>query len=258
MKWLHRLIRIFTAPFIRKKSFTVHYAFPLVFTFAALLGAAAVITSDGKSSVRIEVSETSLQAGDRFEIDVYANATVAVNAVDIALRFPSEQIKVLSIDTGESVITLWAQDPYVKNSTVYLQGGTFRRGFIGNHLIATINAQAIETGLAQMAVGEVTLLAGDGSGSKVSVGKNAQASQDLYIAKAGELREEGEQGPMTLQNTASVVIVTDIDGDNAVTLADVSRFMLGWASKNVLYDFDGDGYMTFKDFGIILSDSFFR
>lgn len=260
MNYVKRILYFFCIPCRPQKSFTVRYAFPLVFTFAALLGAAAAITSDTRSSIRLETSQSSVRAGERFEINVFANAKVAVNAVDIQLNFPTDQIKILGIDTGESVITLWTRDPYVENNTVYLQGGTFRRGFIGDHLIATINAQAVETGLAKVTVGDATLLAGDGSGSKVAVSKNDDETSSIFVAASdGTYTEiDPSTADLRLKSSASIVIVTDIDGDGRVTVTDISRFMLGWASRTVVYDFNGDGFMTFRDFGIILSDSFFQ
>jgi hypothetical protein len=231
----------------------------LVFTFVALLGAAAAITSTNKTFIHLESSQDSLRAGDSFQIDVYVNAHVAINAVDIRLQFPKEQINITGIDTGESVITLWAKDPYIENNSVILQGGTFRRGFRGDHLIATINARAIETGVAQISVDNVQLLAGDGTGAEVSITQNDEDSTTIYIAQEdGTFTDLPEGAGVNLQANASIVIITDIDGDGNVTLADISRFMVGWSNRSVLYDFNGDGKMTFRDFGIILADSFLR
>jgi hypothetical protein len=241
-----------------QRSSTVRYAFPLVFAFVALIGAAAVIGSN-KSYIHLDTSQDSVRAGETFSIDVYAYAHVAVNAVDIRLEFPKDQMQITGIDTGQSVITLWAQDPFVENNTVVLQGGTFRRGFRGDHLIATINAKATETGLAHISVGDVELLAGDGTGSKVAVSENEDDTTTLFIAdKEGNFTKAPDDTGVNLQGTAAVVIVTDIDGDGAVTLQDISRFMTAWASKNVVYDFNGDGKMSFRDFGIILAQSFLR
>lgn len=258
MNLLRKILYYFCAPCDPGKSATVRYAFPLVFTFAALLGAAAVISS-GKSYIHIESSQQNLRAGETFQIGVYVNAHVPVNAVDISLTFPKEQIEVLGIETGESVITLWTRDPYVENNSVILQGGTFRRGFKGDHLIATINARATETGLAQVSVDDVILLAGDGSGTKVSVADNEDGSTTLYITEGDgkSIAAEDDYG-VNLQGSVAIVIVTDIDGDGAVTISDISRFMLAWRNRSVVYDFNGDGTMTFRDFGIILADSFLR
>jgi hypothetical protein len=238
------------------KSSTVRYAFPLVFTLAAFLGAAAIVT-DNKSFIHLESSVASVKAGEMFEITIFVSAHVPVNAVDITLEFPKNQISIVSIDKGESVLTLWTQEPRVENNKVYLTGGTFRRGFIGDHIIATINARATQSGLAKFSVDTVSLLAGDGSGTKVSVTKNDKESTTLFITK-----EDGTKTPETdavgVQGVTSVVLVTDIDGDGQVTLADISRFMAAWNNKSITYDFNGDGTMSFRDFGIILADSFLR
>jgi hypothetical protein len=252
---MKRLIA-FLFPYARNKSATVRYAFPIIFTLIALFGAAAVSTS-GKSYIHLESNASSVHAGENFKIGVYVNAAVPVNAIDIAVQFPKEQIQITGIDTGASVITLWTQDPYVEDDKVILRGGTFRKGFRGDHLIATINAKATETGLAQFSVGDVTLLAGDGSGSSVTVAKDTTA-KNLYVVEGGTDTQTTGESPVGLQGTAAVVIVTDIDGDGAVTLADVGRFMTAWGGGGVVYDFNGDGVMTFRDFGIILADSFFR
>lgn len=239
---------------------TVRYAFPLVFSAFLFLGAQA-ITSDNVSYISVEPSTNSLLAGEAFYLDVYVNAHVPINAVDIELNFPEDQMKITGIDTGESVITLWTTDPYTKGNTVFLRGGTFRRGFVGEHIIATINAVATETGIAEIDVSDALLLAGDGAGTEVSVADTDDQTAKIYIADENGVfttNNSDEEGGSELSATVSIKIVTDIDGDGDVSLADVSRFMSAWFTKSTLYDFNGDGRMTFRDFGIILSDSFFR
>ncbi len=239
------------------KSITVRYAFPMFFTFAAFLGAVALLSSS-KTYVHLESSVQSLHAGESFQIMVYVSASVPVNAVDISLSFPKEQIVVTGIDTGESVITLWTEEPKVENNKVLLSGGTFRRGFVGNHLIATINAKAIETGLAKFNVEDVLLLAGDGTGSKVAVAKTGDEVATLFISKDDGLPTSKQPDAIGIKSVATIVIITDIDGDGNVSLADISRFMSAWGTQSTIYDFNGDGEMSFRDFGIILADSFSR
>jgi hypothetical protein len=231
----------------------VKYAFPLVFAFAALLAASAIV-SENKSFVHLESSVKSVRAGEQFAIDVYVTAHVPVNAVDLTLEFPKDQISIVGIDKGQSVITLWTEEPSVKGNSVVMRGGTFRKGFIGDHLIATINARATQTGVAEFSVGTVTLLAGDGSGSKVSVAKTGEEEKSFFIIDSnGETNTESAIG---IKGDVAVLLVTDIDGDGTVTLGDISRFMGAWSGGGAVYDFNGDGVMTFRDFGIILSDSF--
>jgi hypothetical protein len=238
------------------KSTTVRYAFPLVFAFAALLAATALV-SENASFVHLKSSVKSVNAGDQFAIEVYVTAHVPVNAVDLKLEFPLNQIRITGVDTGESVITLWTEEPTVKGNSVLMRGGTFRKGFLGDHLIATINAEAVETGVAEFSIGEVTLLAGDGSGSKVKVTRTGEEETKLFIVdEDGALTDSSTDEAIGVKGIVSVVIVTDIDGDGNVTLGDISRFMVAWQNKSTVYDFNGDGSMTFRDFGIILADSF--
>jgi hypothetical protein len=233
----------------------VRYAFPLVFAFAAIL-AASTIASGNKSFVHLESSVKSVRAGEQFTIDVYVTAHVPVNAVDLTLDFPKDYITITGIDTGESVITLWTEEPSVKGTSVVMRGGTFRKGFLGDHLIATINAKATQTGVADFSVDSVTLLAGDGSGSKVSVAKTGEEEKSFFIIdEQGAVKNSDSVG---VKGEVSVVLVTDIDSDGVVTLGDISRFMGAWSGKTAVYDFNGDGIMSFRDFGIILADSFTR
>ena len=260
MNFIRNILYTICAPCHPNKSATVRYAFPLVFAFAAFIGTAALLNSSG-SYIHLTSSAQTVQAGEPFSVDVFANAHVPVNAIDIKLRFPKEYVDIQGIDTGESVITLWTQEPYVDGDTVVLRGGTFRKGFRGDHKIATINAVARQSGLAQISVGDVLLLAGDGSGSKVAVSKSTDASKTVYIANEhGQLpgTETSQDGGVQLQGNATVFVVTDIDNDGQVTLADISTFMTEWSSRDVIYDFNGDGQMTFRDFGIILAHYFIR
>ena len=145
MIYLKRILYFFCTSCRPNQSRTVRYAFPLIFVAASLLGAAALL-HEGQSYIRVESSAQSVVAGETFEIKVFVGAHVPVNAVDIAIRYPEDQIEINTIDTGESVITIWTQDPYVDGDQVILRGGTFRRGFLGEHEVATINATAIESG----------------------------------------------------------------------------------------------------------------
>ena len=253
---LRELVSSFFDPYRSHRSRTVRYAFPLVFLVAALLSAATIVSTD-HTTIDIVPSQTTVKAGDQFSLRVYVQAAVPVNAVDLAVTFPPSTIKINGIDTGESVITLWTKQPYVKNNTVVLRGGTFNRGFTGKHLIATINATAEDSGLATFSIPQPTLLAGDGSGSRVTVGNNGHDGTQLFITKADGSMQVSSSTNAGVSGNVRVGIVPDINGDGKVTLSDVSQFMSAWASNSKVYDFSGDGKMTFTDFAIILADAFF-
>ncbi len=236
-----------------RRSMTVRYAFPMVAILAAMLGLGAVTTTQ-QSSIRLESSAGTVNDGGPFSVSVYVAAHVAVNAVDIEVTIPPN-VEVVGIDRGESVITLWTVEPTVEGNKVILRGGTFRKGFIGEHLIATINAEARDSGLAEFKVTDALLLAGDGEGSTVPFDETTSGAR-LYVAN-----EDGtftDEVPVGVDGAVATIVITDIDGDGQVSLGDVSRFMVAWSSRTVLYDFNNDQRMNFKDFSIILSDVFFQ
>lgn len=248
---MNHLLRLVTSYFTPKgRSTTVRFMFPAIISFAALL-TAAVITSDNSSYIRLEASDTTIMAGQQFSLDVYAYAHVPVNAVDISLRFDPDAVKVVAVDKGQSVLTLWTEEPTVENGVVTLSGGTFRRGFVKEHMIATINLQALHTGQSSLVASDVLLLAGDGSGSEVMVVDTSESQVNLYVY-------DENTDPSSIGVDVQVNVVTDIDGDGEVSLNDISAFMGAWSNRAKVYDFNGDGRMTFRDFSIILADFFFK
>ena len=220
-----------------------------IVSVAALLGAAA-ITSTEASYVRLGISDTTIEAGSRFTVDVYAYAHVPVNAVDITLRFDGDTVEVLEVDRGQSVLTIWTEDPVVEHDQVVLSGGTFRRGFLEEHKIASIDLRATQTGQSSFEATDVVLLAGDGSGSSVTTATVLDSTVSLYVY-------DENTDPDSIGVAVTVDVASDIDGDGEVTLRDISAFMSAWHDKGTLYDFNGDGRMTFRDFSIILANFFF-
>lgn len=243
-------IEQFKEKFRRRRRGTVRTMFS--FTTLALLLGAALLTSTEASYVKLKASKSVLEAGERFSIDVYAFAHVPVNAVDITLKFEENGVDVLSVDKGQSVLTIWTQEPIVKNDEVIMRGGTYRKGFVGEHKIATIELEAKQSGETELAVGNVVLLAGDGKGTPVSVAESNNSNVNLYIYDENE-------DPANIAVDVKVNIITDIDGDGNVGIKDISAFMGAWTTTSTgkIYDFNNDGKMSFKDFSIILADAFF-
>lgn len=233
-----------------RESPTVRVAFPLVFMTLVIAGAAAVNTSSS-SYVDVVVDPPIIAADQEFFINVYAVAHTPANTVDIEVAYPRSQIKIEGIDVGESVITLWTEEPYWENGSMYFRGGVFRRGFVGRHLIARVRATGIQTGKALITTEESRFLAGDGKGTEIALSN--PDTTEIYIGVSNNNISEGQiVGRIALQ------VITDLDGDGDVTLADISRFMTAWRTGNEALDFNGDGKMTFRDFAIILADSFFK
>lgn len=232
-----------------KRNATVRTMFSFSILGALLLLGASVITSKEASYIKLTADKSVVQAGDRIALDVYAFAHVPVNAVDITLRFEEDAVEVIGVDRGQSVLTIWTEDPIIESDKVILRGGTFKKGFVGEHKVATINLEAKQSGQSEFIAANVTLLAGDGRGTPVPISESNDSTLSVMIY-------DEDVSPEDIGVDVAVSILTDIDGDGKVSLKDVSSFMGAWTSKNRLYDFNGDGKMSFRDFSIILADAF--
>lgn len=225
---------------------TVRYAFPIIVITTIFAGLASVAT-ENNSYVTISSPVTTISRDQEFYIDVSVSAHVPINAIDLAISYSEETLDVIAIDTGTSVITLWTENPYAEHGKIYLRGGTFRKGFIGEHEIARIKVRARETGEARFFVSGTEFVAGDGLGTPVDATESEQ--NELKIAVIGDDRG-------VISGGATISIVTDTDGDGDVDLGDISDFMTAWFTRASMYDFNHDGKMTFSDFSILLADSF--
>lgn len=215
----------------------------------ALLLGAALISGTDVSYIKLETEKTMVQAGERFSLDVFAYAHVPVNAVDMTLSFDEAAVVVRGVDRGQSVLTIWTEDPIIKKDMVILRGGTFRKGFVGEHKIATIELEAKQSGQSEFIANNVVLLAGDGKGTPVKVAESNNSTLELYVY-------DENTTPENIAVNIEMSIVTDIDGDGKVSLKDISSFMGAWTNQSKVYDFNNDGKMSFKDFSIILADAF--
>lgn len=229
-----------------RKQKTVEYTFSLV-VFAMLFAGLATVVSHNESYISIHTQAGTVSPDQQFVIEVTAFAHIPINAVDIVLSYPEDVMEVEGIDTGTSVITLWTKDPYAEDGSIYLSGGTFKKGFIGEHTIARIKAKALVPGEAKVAIRNTQLIAGDGLGTEVAVSDSGDDNVEIIIIGSTD-------GVLTAK--AEISIVTDTDGDGDVDFQDVTSFMAVWVTRSGTYDFNGDGKMTIKDFSILLADTF--
>lgn len=234
----------------RVSSKTVKYMFPAILGTVLLFGA-STITSDNKSYVYLNPDIRTVEVGEVVSVEVGVSAHTPINAVDITVEFPADTVEVFSVDRGQSVLTLWTEDPVISSNFVQLSGGTFRRGFIGDHEIATIKFRAKQAGQYTIKSQEVTFVAGDGSGNEVEVSSVGTDSTVLF-------NFDENTSPEEIKIAIASGITTDLNNDGKVTLQDISAFMGAWNNRTQLFDFDNDGRMTFKDFSIILADFFLR
>jgi hypothetical protein len=248
MKYLKNIFKNFRLRKSNSTAPTVRYMFPLVLGVVAILSASVISTES--SYIRLESSQTSVMIGERFSIDVYASAHVPVNALDITINFNPDMVEVTGVDKAQSVLTVWTEEPTIRENSITMGGGTFRRGFVGEHLVATIKAEAKFNGMTEFIVKEAELLAGDGKGTPVTVTGTGEGSKRSFLIY------DQDDSPDSISAEFGLNINPDIDGDGKVTLKDISAFMAAWHQESKIYDFNNDGKMNFRDFSIILAKSF--
>jgi len=216
-----------------KNSSTVKYMFSLVFLLS-LYAVIALVISSNDNKIIISVPATAMEQKKIFPIDIFAEVFEPVNALRLEISISgTADVEVFGIDRGQSVITLWTEDPYVANNIIYLEGGTYRRGFVGKHKIATLQMRALKDGDIQLTVRSVEFLAGDGTGRNVTVGLSPTAKVKI--------------GENVLDNRSR------IDINQPIGLRDISIFMADWRSGKSEFDFNNDGKVNFVDFSILLS-----
>jgi hypothetical protein len=209
----------------------------------------AMTSAPGGNVVELKAQVVAAEVGEVYAVQVLASAAVPVNAVSIEVKFPSNYVDVFGVDRGQSVITLWAEEPEIKSSSVTLSGGTFRRGFIGTHEIATINFRAKEAGQFTIQLGDVQFVSGDGSGTEISTSDSPRATLSMF-------QYDENMSPEELDLIITKRVAGDLTGDGRVTLQDISAFMATWHNQSEVIDLSGDGNMTFRDFSILLAEYF--
>lgn len=221
---------------------------------AVLLSAgtlAFVQHSNEKNVVILSSDSNAVLVGEPFFVDVHVRAVDDINAVDLEITYPESRLSIDSLRTGESVLNIWTHDPVAENGLIHLSGGTFRRGFSGEHRIIRLRATAIQSGDIDLTFTNADLIKGDGDGSEIAMRDITKRELSLRAVSRQEAEAEGLS-----REISQTELRTDLTGDGRVTMSDISMFLSAWASRDAVYDLDGDGQMTFRDFSIILADYF--
>jgi hypothetical protein len=246
IKWLHKTCLRARNLFKKRPRGTVRLTFSL--SILGLLLSASLIGADA-SYVKLAIQDALVSDTERLAVDVVAFSNTPVNAIDVEINFDGTALEVVSVDRGGSVLTIWTEDPIIEDNRVILRGGTFRRGFLGEHNLATIEFLPRRTGSTEIVLGEVLLLAGDGSGTPVVTAESIEAQAEAFVYD-----ENTDLSSVEIARLSRTL--TDIDQNGRIDLVDVSAFMGAWTSRNRVFDFNGDGRMTFRDFSILLADVF--
>lgn len=218
-------------------------------TVAIGLVAAVSLHSNESTQVMIQLPNggSSVTVGEPFQVEVRIDAKEPINAVEMDLLYPESYMEVEQLRDGESVLTIWTEEPSAENGVIHLRGGTFRRGFVDEHRVIAWTARATQAGTFSIRPQHILLLAGDGSGTEVAL--DAVDTPPLTLTARGV-------GDPAVSTEAMIQNGTDLNGDGQVTMQDISIFMSAWGSGDTIYDFTGDNRMTFPDFSVILAHYF--
>lgn len=143
------------------KTFLAIVAILVLFPSMTFAGALSVFPASG-----------SFEEGKNYTVRVMASSPEqAINAVSGTLRFPVDKLRVVSLSKGESILTLWVQEPSFSNSSgsVSFEGVVPNPGFTGYQgNIVTITFKAIVQGSATVKFDSGSMLANDGAGTNVA------------------------------------------------------------------------------------------
>jgi hypothetical protein len=153
----------------------VQTAFALVFFFC-VTGFASPYTALA-AVLTLSPSSGSYPAGTTFTTSVTVQSGgVPLNAMSGTLSFPTDQLEVVSLSKGGSIITLWIQEPSFSNSagTVQFEGVVPNPGYSGaTGNIIGVTFRVKKAGSATVSFSAGSVLANDGEGTEVLTAKTS-------------------------------------------------------------------------------------
>lgn len=142
----------------------------------------------------------SYQQGSVLTVNVYANSgKTALNALSGGVSYPKDLLEVISVSKGQSIISLWVQEPSFSNTagTVNFEGIVLNPGYNGtNGKVLTINFKVKSAGTANLSFSSGSILANDGEGSEIISGKG---TAQFTVAPVTVIEEEVVDNPKAVQ-----------------------------------------------------------
>lgn len=127
------------------------------------------------ATLSLSPSSTSVNAGNIINVSVFVNSQgKVINNSDAIVQFPPDLLQVVSVDSSNSIFTLWVENPAFSNSLgqVTFNGGVPNPGYSGsNGKILSITFLAKKAGTATLIFGDSSIRENDGLGTNVISGK---------------------------------------------------------------------------------------
>lgn len=152
--------------------------------YLSLVGAAAVFFAVAPwpafaASLFFSPSAKAVAVGNTFTVSVdVSSPDQAMNAASGDISFPTDKLRVLSVLTTGSAMSLWVQNPSFSNAAgsgdVNFAGIVLNPGFTGTAgNVVTVRFEALAVGDAPLSFSDGSVLANDGNGTNIisSLGK---------------------------------------------------------------------------------------
>jgi hypothetical protein len=194
------------------------------------------------------------KVGDTVKVSVVASSETPVNVFKGFLRFDPLTLSVTTIDYNTSIADLWAEEPWYSNgdgTISFIGGTTMPDGFSGEGTLITITFTAKATGESHLSLEEARILKHNGLGTEAALGQPLDA---IFAIEAPPLTTETIFDSPTLGPTLTIVETLpdrDLNDDGKQNVADVSIFMVDFATKNLRSDLNGDGKVDLRDLSIL-------
>lgn len=231
----------------------------LIGAFVAFISAgifAMPFATTPQADMHIEPGIGKMTIGDVFTINVVVSAETPVNVFKGEVLFDPAVLRVESIDYNTSIADLWAELPWYENGegTLNFTGGTTQPGgFQGTGSLITVTFRTIGTGVTALKLDGARILAHDGLGTDVALGKPIDA---VFEVEQDVIESQTVAAPSSRTSVISVASnapSTDLNGDGKQSIADMSIFMLHILSTDSRYDFNQDGKVNNVDLSILMT-----
>lgn len=142
-------------------------------------------------------TQKQVTAGNIFTIKVIVDTqSKTINNADAVIRFPSDVMDIVSIDTKSSIFSLWPETATFSNSagTISFNGGIVNPGYLGSSgEVLSLVARAKKPGVGSFVFASAAVRENDGLGTDVLTGTTGS---DITIVAAAKTEEPKTEQPV--------------------------------------------------------------
>jgi hypothetical protein len=143
------------------------------------------IASANSSQVFFAGPSAAFAPQSEFNVSIFLDSTEPVNALDLEIAYPPDQLAFLSFDNTHSIVDIWQTSPkIISNGNIHLVGGIFKSFSGNNGLVIKLAFRALNAGEPALSFAKSNIYIADGKGTQLSLGAPAST---LSVAKNAPL-----------------------------------------------------------------------